>query len=69
MLDLWYSVDDIISRSRNHKTIEDIKKYLRTPSFYTEKNGDRDGKFIHEGELLSILTVSCCNYDIVIFRE
>lgn len=66
ILDLFCSVDDIILKSRSHKTIEGVKKNLCTPSFYTDKNGEREGKFIHEGELISILTVSWCNYFIKI---
>jgi len=50
-------VDDIIRKSKDCKTIEEVKKNLYTPSFYTDKNGEREGKFIHEGELISILTV------------
>jgi hypothetical protein len=51
-------VDTIILKSRDCKTIEEVKKNLYTPSFYIDKNGEKEGKFIHEGELTSILTVS-----------
>ncbi len=56
----WYlifcRVKAIIQESKSEVTAETVKQQLSMPSIY-EYNNHRDGKFIHEGDLQSIMNV------------
>lgn len=55
---VYCRIDEIVLRSQELMTAEKIKQELRTPRYYGDKKaGPEGGKFIHDGELSSILNV------------